>query len=162
LLSELAAHHDCDRAPVNKITTKRPLAACKSKYVLLRDAQVPLVGQILCISYRNQPIAPGAAEIYSPGVMRYQARLEPCVTCNNSGCGATIALKSLASEKIELDGEADFLRVTCPACGRLFSTSIFKLGWVEAEIHDSHEQEEGESVFSSRRERHLHETRWAA
>jgi hypothetical protein len=74
--------------------------------------------------------------------MRHQARLEPCVTCKNPECGTTVILRSLASERIELDDEADFLRVTCPSCGLLFSTSIFKLGWTEVEIYASHEYDE--------------------
>ena len=96
--------------------------------------------------------------------MRHQARLEPCVTCSNPGCGTTVSLRNLASRRIELDDEADFLRVTCPACGLLFSTSIFKLGWVEVEICASHDSDEDEDelIFDPLVDALFHDTTCAA
>ena len=97
-------------------------------------------------------------------IMRHQARLEPCVTCSNSECGATIILKTLASEKIVLDDEADLLRVTCPACEHLVLTSIFKLGWMEVQIYASQEYDGDEDslVFDPRVDTIFHDTRCAA
>jgi hypothetical protein len=96
--------------------------------------------------------------------MRHQARLEPCVTCNNPGCRTTVILRNLAPQRIELDDEADFLRVTCPACGLPFSTSIFKLGWVEVEIYASHEYDEDEDglIFDPLVDALFHDTSCAA
>lgn len=68
--------------------------------------------------------------------MRQQLRLEPCMTCVNEECGATVILPSLASGEKHFDRSADRLDVTCPACNQLFSVSIFELEWLEVEENE--------------------------
>jgi hypothetical protein len=69
--------------------------------------------------------------------MRDEAVLEPCVTCENQDCRATVILSVLAPGAKRFNQAADCLDITCPACKRSFSISIFKLEWFEVHEHES-------------------------
>jgi hypothetical protein len=68
--------------------------------------------------------------------MADQPSLVPCIICDKSDCGATLIVPRLASEKKRFNRTTNCLTVMCPACGRLFSVSIFKLEWLEVEEAD--------------------------
>jgi len=67
------------------------------------------------------------------GSMREQAFLEPCMKCDKEDCGATVILSAVASGTKHFNQAKDCLDVVCPVCNRPFSTSIFKLQWLEVD-----------------------------
>lgn len=65
--------------------------------------------------------------------MRDKMVLEPCVTCDKEDCGATVILSAVASGTKHFNQAKDCLDVSCPACKRSFSISIFQLQWMEVD-----------------------------
>jgi hypothetical protein len=68
--------------------------------------------------------------------MTNHLELEPCITCDNPDCGATMILSSPAAIIKNFNLAADYLDLQCPACNRIFSASIFKFQWVEVQRYD--------------------------
>jgi len=67
--------------------------------------------------------------------MKEQVILEPCATCDKQECGAAVIVSAAASGSKYFDQVTDCLDVTCPACHRPFSISIFKLQWQQ--VHEN-------------------------
>lgn len=96
--------------------------------------------------YSNRPIASCGPAEQSTSVleilkgirvcMRNQVVLEPCVRCDKQECCATVVLSALTSGRKQFNEATDCLDLTCPACNRPFSTSIFKLEWLEVSEHE--------------------------
>lgn len=70
--------------------------------------------------------------VYKCGV-RIEPRLAPCVVCDKSDCGAKVIVPNVSPEKRQFNQSTECLNLTCPACERPFSVSIFKLEWLEVD-----------------------------
>ena len=68
--------------------------------------------------------------------MEDQLRLEPCMTCDERSCSATVILSSLALGQKHFNQAANCLDLQCPAWDRLFSVSIFELKWLEVDEYE--------------------------
>jgi hypothetical protein len=78
--------------------------------------------------------------------MRQKLSLEPCVVCDKDDCKATVIVPSVDPEKKHFDRTTDSLDLTCPACERRFTVSIFGFEWFEVE-----EDELQQGFFNAKR-----------